>query len=69
MPRRSILTGALLAAGSLVGSVLVRRRAARRRDRIDLYYEDGSMVSLPEGSPQAAQLVARAHELLRGARS
>jgi hypothetical protein len=69
MPRRSVLTGAFLTAGSVVGSVLLRRRAARRRERVDLYYEDGSMVSLPEGAPEAARLLARAHELLAAARS
>ena len=52
MPRRKVLTGFLLAAGSLAGSVLYRRRAARRREHVDLYYEDGSMISLTEGSPE-----------------
>jgi hypothetical protein len=69
VPRRSLLTGALLTAGSVVGSFLLRRRAARRRERVDLYYEDGSMISLPEGSPESVRLLARAHELLRAARS
>jgi hypothetical protein len=52
----------------VAGSVLLRRRAARRRDRIDLYYDDGSMVSLPDGSPEAVRLLDRGHELLRAAR-
>jgi hypothetical protein len=68
MPRRSVLTGALLAGGSVLGSLLLRRRAARRRERVDLYYEDGSMVSLPDGTPEAGRLLVRAHELLRAAR-
>ena len=46
MPPRKLVTGMLLAAGSLAGSVLFRRRAARRRERVDLYAEDGSMQSL-----------------------
>ncbi len=45
MPPRKVVTGFLLAAGSLAGSVLVRRRAARKRERVDLYAEDGSMHS------------------------
>ena len=45
MPRR-LLTGMMLAAGSLAGSVLYRRRAARRLERVDLYAEDGSMASI-----------------------
>jgi hypothetical protein len=64
MARRKLVTGALLAAGSLAGSLLVRRRAARKRERVDLYREDGSMVSHAEGTPEAARLLAIAHTLL-----
>lgn len=63
MPRRKVVTGVLLAAGSLAGSVLVRRRAARRRERVDLYAEDGSMISHAEGTPQAERLLVIAHSL------
>ena len=65
MARPSLFTGALLAAGTFGASVLYRRRAARRRERVDLYFEDGSMVSLPEGSPGAQRLLPIAHEILR----
>jgi hypothetical protein len=64
MARRKLVTGALLAAGSLAGSLLVRRRAARKRERVDLYREDGSMLSYAEGTPEAARLLAIAHTLL-----
>ena len=64
MPPRKVVTGLLLAAGSLAGSVLVRRRAARKRERIDLYAEDGSMHSFAEGTPEAERLLPIAHELL-----
>jgi hypothetical protein len=64
MPPRKVVTGVLLAAGSLAGSLLVRRRAARRRERVDLYAEDGSMLSLADGTPEAVRLLAIAHELL-----
>jgi hypothetical protein len=64
MPPRKLVTGMLLAAGSLAGSVLVRRRAARRRERVDLYAEDGSMQSYSEGTPEAERLLPIAHELL-----
>jgi hypothetical protein len=47
--------------------VLVRRRAARKRERVDLYGEDGSMHSFAEGSPEAERLLPIAHELLAGA--
>ena len=64
MPRRKVVTGFLLAAGSLAGSVLVRRRAARKRERVDLYAEDGSMVSISDGSPESERLLRLARELL-----
>jgi hypothetical protein len=67
MARHRLLTGVVLAAGSYAGSVFYRRRAARRRERIDLYYADGSMVSLAEGSPGAAPLLAQAHDVLHAA--
>jgi hypothetical protein len=54
----------LLAAGSLAGSVLVRRRAARKRERVDLYADDGSMHSYAEGSLEADRLLPIAHEIL-----
>ncbi|HEX3806086.1 MAG TPA: hypothetical protein VHV52_04810 [Gaiellaceae bacterium] len=64
MPRRKLVTGVLLAAGSLAGSVLVRRRAARRQARVDLYATDGSMHSYTEGTPEAERLLPIANELL-----
>jgi hypothetical protein len=65
MPPRKLVTGVLLAAGSLAGSVLVRRRAARRQARVDLYAEDGSIHSFTEGSPEAERLLPIANELLQ----
>jgi hypothetical protein len=64
MPPRKVVTGVLLAAGSIAGSVLVRRRAARRRERVDLYAADGSVLSFPEGTPTADALLPLAHDLL-----
>jgi hypothetical protein len=64
MPPRKLVTGIMLAAGSLAGSVLVRRRAARRRERVDLYADDGSMQSYAEGTLEAERLLPIAHELL-----
>ncbi len=69
MRSRSFLTGLLLAAGSAAGTVLYRRRAARCRERVELYFGDGSMVSLTEGSAEADRLLGHARELLATARS
>jgi len=65
MPPRKLVTGMLLAAGSLAGSLLVRRRAARRRERVDLYAADGSVRSFLEGTPAADALLPIARDLLR----
>jgi hypothetical protein len=56
-----------LAAGSLLGIGLYARRG-RSRERIDLYFADGSLSSLDGGSPEAARLVAEARDALRAAR-
>jgi hypothetical protein len=69
MRSRSFVTGFLLAVGSAAGTLLYRRRAAARRERVELYFGDGSMVSLAEGAPGAEQLLAHARELLATARS
>ena len=64
----------LLGLGVLVGLALafasfVRRGAARRRERVDLYFDDGSMVSLPDGSPESERLLALGRDALRAART
>ena len=65
--RRStaILLGVL--GGMLAGAAFLRRQAAQR-DRADLYFEDGSMLSLTNGSPGADRLLPLAREILGKAR-
>jgi hypothetical protein len=46
-PRR-LLTGVAL-VGSIAAAVLLRRRA-QTRERVDVYFEDGSMISLADAS-------------------
>mgnify|MGYP007014292826 CR=1 FL=1 len=53
-------------AGLFAGAAFLRRRAAPR-ERVDLYFEDGSMVSLADGSPDAARLIPLARDVLRRA--
>ena len=67
MPPHRLLSGVLLAAGSLAGSVLYRRRAARQRERVDVYAEDGSMASIADGAPEAERLLSVARELIAAA--
>jgi hypothetical protein len=68
MRSHKLLTGFLLAAISLVTLAMLRRRAARRRERADLYFDDGSMVSLVEGSAEAERLLPLARDVLQAAR-
>jgi hypothetical protein len=65
MRRRRLLTGLAL-AGSLAGAILFRRRS-RRREHLDLYFEDGSMVSLSDGSPEASTVLSLARRILETA--
>jgi hypothetical protein len=65
---RRRLFALLLAAGSLLGIGLYARRG-RRHDRVDLYFADGSMVSLESHSPQAARLIPLARDAIRAARA
>jgi hypothetical protein len=65
---RGKLLAALVLVGSAAGAVLWRRRSARRRERVDLYFADGSMVSLEQGSLEADRILPLAHGVLGAAR-
>ena len=54
----------MVVVGSLAGAVLYRRRAARRRERGELYSGDGSMISLPDGSIEAERMLSLARDVL-----
>jgi hypothetical protein len=59
---------ALGVAGGVLGAAAFVRRRSATRERVDLYYEDGSMLSLSNGSPDADQLIPLAREILRTSR-
>jgi len=63
LPRKT-LTLVILVAGSLAGSVLYRRRSARRFERVELYAEDGSMASIADGSAEGERLLTLARDLI-----
>ena len=65
-PRSVVL--ALAVAGAAAGGFAFWRRGARGRAHVDLYFADGSRVSLPDGSAEAAELMALAREALSAAR-
>ena len=56
------------ASGLLAGSVLYRRTVARRRERVDVYLENGSMITFDDGSPEADKLLPIARDALSAAR-
>ena len=62
--RRSSAVLLGVVTGMVAGAALIRRQAALR-DRVDLYYQDGSMVSLTNGAPGADRLLPLAREILR----
>lgn len=66
--RRRFLTVLGFATGALAGTVLFRRTLARRRERVDVYFDDGSMVSFVEGSTEADGLLPVARDALAAAR-
>ena len=68
MPRRRLLTGVVLALGSLAGTIAIRRRFAKQQERVDVYFEDGSMLSLSDGSPGAARLLPLARQIISQSR-
>ena len=45
------------------------RRSGAGKDRVDVYFADGSMVSFPEGSEEAGALFPVARRILAQARS
>jgi hypothetical protein len=63
-PRRLIALG--FAVGSLLGIGLYARRG-KSSERIDLYFADGSLVSLHSDAPDAAPLLVHARDALRAA--
>jgi hypothetical protein len=65
--RRSSAAILGIVGGMVAGAVFIRRQAAQR-DRVDLYYADGSMLSLTNGAPGADRLLPLAREILRTAR-
>lgn len=58
---RRFLALLLLVVGPLL---YLARRRDERRERVHLYYDDGSMVTLEHGAPEAERLLAIARAAL-----
>jgi len=64
--RAGRVVGAAIAAGAAIGGfVLLRRRSVNTAVRADLYFDDGSMLSLDHQAPEIDGLM-RATRLLVG---
>jgi hypothetical protein len=63
MRRLSLL---LALAAAFAAAAFARRRGATRRERVDLYYDDGSMVSLDGRTAESERLLALASRALGG---
>jgi hypothetical protein len=67
--KRKLLGVLGFATGILGASVVLRRRFGKRRDRVEVYFADGSMVSYVDGSPEALSLLPAARDALHAVRS
>ena len=61
---RKVVSVSLLGAGLVAGSAGYRRRTGRRVERVELYGQDGSLLSLAAGPAEGERLLLLARELL-----
>jgi len=66
---RRFLKLAGLAGGALAGTVFYRRSLRPRRERLEVYFEDGTLTSYGEGSPEAERVLPIARRVLADARA
>jgi hypothetical protein len=67
--KRRFLSLLAFGAGIFAGSVFYRRSFGRVRARVDVYFDDGSIVSFADGSTEADTLLPTAREAVSVARS
>lgn len=58
---------AVLLAGAGLAGVLLWRRRARGKERVDLYFGDGSMVSFASGTREASRMLPLAQDVVAAA--
>ncbi|HEY7422358.1 MAG TPA: hypothetical protein VH541_10130 [Gaiellaceae bacterium] len=56
------------ASGVLAGTAAYRRWFGSSRERLDVYFDDGSFVTFGAGSPEADRLLPLARQVLVAAR-
>jgi len=62
--RRKAVALAGFASGALAGTAAYRHWFGGSRERLDVYFEDGSFVTFGSGSPEAARLLPLARQVV-----
>ena len=66
--RRKAAALAGFAAGVVAGTAVYRRVVGPRRERLELYFDDGSFVTFGDRSQEAARLLPLAQRVVTAAR-
>jgi hypothetical protein len=66
--RRRLFALAGFASGAVAGTAAYRRWFGASRERLDVYFDDGSFVTFGSGSMEAARLLPLARQVLVAAR-
>ncbi len=66
--KRRLFALAGFASGALAGTAAYRHWFGGSRERLDVYFDDGSFVTFGAGSPEAARLLPLARRVLLAAR-
>jgi hypothetical protein len=66
--KRRLFALAGFASGALAGTAAYRRWFGGSRERLDVYFEDGSFVTFAPGSSEADRLLPLARQVLVAAR-
>jgi hypothetical protein len=67
--RRRALALVGFASGALAGTAVYRRWFGGTRERLDVYFDDGSFVTFEAGSTEAARLLPLARRVLLAAQA
>jgi hypothetical protein len=62
--RRGLLALAGFVGGGIAAGVAYESWLSNRRDRLDIYFDDGSFVTYVDGSDEAEQLLSLARQVL-----
>ncbi len=62
--RRALLLLAGIVAGGMAAGAAYESWRANRRDRLDVYFDDGSFVTYLDGSAEAERLLPLARQVL-----